>query len=272
MDAVRDRDLRRTLDVAAELAAVDTWPDLRDRALPAVADLLDGHSVVHHDMDFRGQTEISVYWPVGGFGLHQFEGYAEHLMQHPLVASLDRARPGGLRLSEVVSVSSWQRSGAYREVFGGLGIVDQVACVIGSRRGEVQAVSVLRDGPFGVREQTLLGLLQRHLGRAGSRAVRGGLQIQGLQTAPRAQWTHVGGETRPVAVAGLTARELQVLDIVAGGCTSSATARRLGISRRTVEKHVQNIHTKLGVSSSIEAVRTAGAGLATDQTVDDQGV
>lgn len=49
--------------------------------------------------------------------------------------------------------------------------------------------------------------------------------------------------------AGLTQREIQVLRLVASGCSNPEIADRLYISRRTAEHHVQRIYTKIGVST-----------------------
>jgi DNA-binding NarL/FixJ family response regulator len=53
--------------------------------------------------------------------------------------------------------------------------------------------------------------------------------------------------------AGLSAREVEVLGLVAEGCSNAQIARRLVISRRTAEHHVQHIYTKIGVSSRAAA-------------------
>jgi DNA-binding NarL/FixJ family response regulator len=55
----------------------------------------------------------------------------------------------------------------------------------------------------------------------------------------------------------LTAREREVLDLVAGGATNAVIAETLVISESTVKKHLDNIYAKLGVGS-----RTAAVGLA----------
>ncbi len=47
----------------------------------------------------------------------------------------------------------------------------------------------------------------------------------------------------------LTARELQVLQLLARGLTDAQIAERLVISPRTVSKHVSTIYGKIGVSS-----------------------
>jgi HD-GYP domain-containing protein (c-di-GMP phosphodiesterase class II) len=54
------------------------------------------------------------------------------------------------------------------------------------------------------------------------------------------------GDLRP---AGLTEREIEVVRLVAQGYSNPEVARRLVISRRTAEHHVQHIYAKLGVSS-----------------------
>jgi HD-GYP domain-containing protein (c-di-GMP phosphodiesterase class II) len=54
---------------------------------------------------------------------------------------------------------------------------------------------------------------------------------------------------RDLRPAGLSEREIEVLRLVADGCSNPDIAKRLFISRRTAEHHVQHIYTKIGVSS-----------------------
>ena len=58
-------------------------------------------------------------------------------------------------------------------------------------------------------------------------------------------------------VGGLTAREVQVLKLLATGKTNRAIASELFISERTVAAHVRNIFTKLGLSSRSAATAYA---------------
>ena len=48
---------------------------------------------------------------------------------------------------------------------------------------------------------------------------------------------------------GLSEREVEVLRLVAAGCSNPEIATRLVISRRTAEHHVQHIYAKVGVAS-----------------------
>jgi len=57
--------------------------------------------------------------------------------------------------------------------------------------------------------------------------------------------------------AGLTAREMEVLRLVAEGCANSEIARRLSRSPRTVDHHLAAILEKLGAATRTEAVAAA---------------
>jgi PAS domain S-box-containing protein len=55
----------------------------------------------------------------------------------------------------------------------------------------------------------------------------------------------------------LTRRELEVLRLMAGGANTRRLAERLHVSPSTIRNHAQNIFTKLGVHSRLEAVAYA---------------
>jgi DNA-binding NarL/FixJ family response regulator len=64
--------------------------------------------------------------------------------------------------------------------------------------------------------------------------------------------TRAGGVAEPALP--LTARECEILDLVAEGLTNSQVAERLVVSPLTVKKHLEHVYAKLGVST-----RTAAA-------------
>jgi DNA-binding NarL/FixJ family response regulator len=80
-------------------------------------------------------------------------------------------------------------------------------------------------------------------------ALRGGPRRRGgpIVTAER------GGP----AGTGLTRRQAQTLQMVSAGADSHEMAERLGISARTVQKHLQLCYWTLGVASRSEAASVA---------------
>jgi len=64
-------------------------------------------------------------------------------------------------------------------------------------------------------------------------------------------------KTLPTYPSGLTAREVEVLRLVAQGLTDAQVADKLVISRRTVNWYLTSIYSKLGVTSRSGATRFA---------------
>lgn len=66
--------------------------------------------------------------------------------------------------------------------------------------------------------------------------------------------------TRPKSVAPappveLTCKEAETLELVAGGHSNNAIARRLGVSPHTVKSHLYNLFRKIGAKNRVQAVR-----------------
>jgi LuxR family transcriptional regulator, maltose regulon positive regulatory protein len=92
----------------------------------------------------------------------------------------------------------------------------------------------------------------QELGAAGE-TERAAALLEGLRTR----------QTAPAKLAGtplgdLSARELEVLGLVAMGLTNHEIARRLVLSEHTVNRHVANILRKLGLPSRAAASSLAG--------------
>jgi DNA-binding NarL/FixJ family response regulator len=69
--------------------------------------------------------------------------------------------------------------------------------------------------------------------------------------------TRLLGQVREPAREPLSQRELEVLELVAGGATNREAARRLFISEATVKTHLLHLYAKLGVSDRAAAVAVA---------------
>jgi DNA-binding NarL/FixJ family response regulator len=115
----------------------------------------------------------------------------------------------------------------------------------------------------GARGYVLKGSGQDQIVRA-IEAVAAGDSIFGAEIA-RQVLDATAGRAKPAAHAfpDLSARERQILDLLAAGMPSAAIASKLGVTSKTVNNHLSSVFAKLGVSGRTEAAllaRRAGLG------------
>jgi DNA-binding CsgD family transcriptional regulator len=151
-------------------------------------------------------------------------------------------------------------------------IAAQVRGSVELARGEPQAaLRSLRDAwqvweeldaPYeGGRVRLLVGLACRALGDEDGAALefeaaRAAFDVLGA--APElARVNTLSRRAEPAETHGLSARELEVLRLLASGRTNRDIAAELVVSEHTVARHVQNIFAKLGVSSRAAATAFA---------------
>jgi DNA-binding NarL/FixJ family response regulator len=79
-------------------------------------------------------------------------------------------------------------------------------------------------------------------GRLDADAVAAVLAVVGHGRSGRRSWP-----------GGLSDREVEVLRLLAAGCSVPQIARRLVIAHKTADHHVQHIYTKLGISTRAAA-------------------
>tara|TARA_B100000700_G_C14262591_1_gene497767 strand:- start:140 stop:424 length:285 start_codon:yes stop_codon:yes gene_type:complete len=65
------------------------------------------------------------------------------------------------------------------------------------------------------------------------------------------------GELSNLAQMGLSAREMEIIELVADGLTNQEIAERLTISKRTVDNHVSNMFTKTGSKNRVALLNWA---------------
>jgi DNA-binding NarL/FixJ family response regulator len=130
-----------------------------------------------------------------------------------------------------------------------------VGPVVWAKRGRLSAglvFELIQAGAVGVltKEISSAGLVRALRGAVRGQAALGRetarLLIQGTQAS-----TVTSGKARRAT--RLSARELEVLELVADGRPNKAIAAHLGLSEFTVKRHVQNILRKIGARSRWEA-------------------
>ncbi len=65
------------------------------------------------------------------------------------------------------------------------------------------------------------------------------------------------GELSNSAENSLSAREMEIIDLVASGLTNQEIAEKLTISKRTVDNHVSNMFTKTGSKNRVALLNWA---------------
>ncbi|MFC6082792.1 response regulator transcription factor [Sphaerisporangium aureirubrum] len=157
-----------------------------------------------------------------------------NMERHPLIQhyvhTTDR-RP--LAVTDVTTMRSWRSSAVGSDIRSVTGFYDHLALPLLSPTGTMRAFALGRpDGSFTAQEREFVERLHPVLIALDSRA----RLARPTATAPR-----------------LTPREEQVLELVAAGLSRRLAARRLRVSIRTVDKHLETIYRKLGVNSHMQA-------------------
>jgi DNA-binding CsgD family transcriptional regulator len=127
-----------------------------------------------------------------------------------------------------------------------------------------EAVTLWRDLEFpyeSARTGVLIALACRALGDHDSAALEFDAALktfEKLGAGPDVERVKSLASPRPTDAAGvLTARETEVLGLLATGRTNRAIAQHLRISEKTVARHLSNIFIKIGVSTRSEATAYA---------------
>jgi DNA-binding CsgD family transcriptional regulator len=142
------------------------------------------------------------------------------------------------RISDFYSARQWHATGMYNDYLGPAGFEHELMLCLPGAPGRTVRLMFFR-GPgqdFSERDRALLALLRPHLLEA-----------------------YADAELRRRGIPALTTRQWDLLRLVAEGYTNSQIARRLGLCEATVRKHLENIYSRLRVSSRTAAVTRAFA-------------
>jgi DNA-binding CsgD family transcriptional regulator len=184
----------------------------------------------------------------GAISKREIEAFDRHFHSHPLVRAHGR-NPAAVthRISDLVAPADFRRTALFNDYYRPVGVEHAMAVPIHVRRNVLVSFVVNRSGrDFSDRDRACLESIRPHLGNL-YRLTR---EIEG----PRAAWGVPSAEPRSASGPPLTGREREVLHWLGGGKTDRDIAAILGISPRTVHKHLQRIYEKLGVETRTAAV------------------
>lgn len=237
------QDLRRAVDVVGRFVELEGPGDVPLLLFPLLRDLLPCDILSYNEFDLA--TWSSLRWSATAtepWDERVSEAFDAFAYQHPLIvhyAATGDGRP--VRFSDVIEARRLHALDLYQEFFRPLGVDHQMAIRVPYRAGVSAGIALNRRGrDFSDRERELLAVLRPPLARA---LVR----MRARRTTEAVPRPPDGDGHR------LTHRERDVLRLAALGRTNEAVGHLLGISPRTVAKHLEHAYRKLGVSCRTEA-------------------
>jgi DNA-binding CsgD family transcriptional regulator len=183
----------------------------------------------------------------GAIARRELETFNRYFSVNPLVREHGRnARAHTVRISDLVRDRDFRRSPLYDEYYREVGIDYVMALPVHVRGRElVSFVFNRQDRDFSDRDRARAEAIRPHLGVLYR-------MVQALDGA-RSAWG-VPSAWPPTPGHPLTGREREVLHWLGSGKTDKDIGDILGISPRTVHKHLQRIYEKLGVETRTAAV------------------
>jgi len=198
-----------------------------------------------------GAPPIVVADPADWLTRESLEIFDRFAGQNPLIAYFMRTGNGQpVRFSDLVSRRRLHALTLYDELYRPMGIEHQIAFVMPSPPGEVVGIALNRERhDFTVEEASMLDLL-----RAPLRACYERLVERERLTSLLSVYEGDGDIAVQATALGLSERQIEVMRGVIAGSSNAEVGMALGISRRTVEKHLQNIYLLLHVTSRTQAI------------------
>lgn len=237
------------LDLSYQLSSLPDRPAFLAAAAEELARAFDGEVVSWNDVLVAAHRFDSTVHPRTPETAAMMAALAPLAGVHPVVRSFmagGDAVPVPRRVSDVMSPAGFRRTRVYQDPFAAARLEHQLGIVLDVRPAQLlRGWAVVRSGrDFDDDQMALARLLQPLL-----------VALDRMHGAPAA------GRSDPAAAERyrLTARELEVLRLLATGCTARQIATGLRISERTVHRHLGNTYAKLGSRDRLGAVLTARA-------------
>lgn len=237
MEKLVHSDYRRLLDFIAALQEPVTVGEFGRRIVEAAAVLLPGATIAF-DQIREADGFYAIDHNVSLDGADQARMYArlkELYRQNPIYGYIQGGGSGPVvDIADLMPRAWFQRTDFYNDIFRPYDIEHQVNVLL-SRDGWINTLTINRDRLIDGRTKTLLSLASRHIGLAHRQAC--------VAEAAGVIRTH------------LTARETEVFRWLREGKRNAEIALILGCSRRTIDKHVENILRKTGAETRTAAIR-----------------
>jgi DNA-binding CsgD family transcriptional regulator len=221
--------LRRVLIVVDVMLAFTDENELLEHLLPALLRAIPADSVMWWGSD-RGRSSCHAE-PPSLVTPERMAAFEAHRDADPLIVHVRRGSGTALRRSDLQNDYEFQRLGTYQPIYSALGIRRQLAMSL--RPSAERRVSILfnrGDPDFTGHDVAVAEALRPRMERALRRFAPPNVRREAVSP-----------------------READVMDLLCRGLTDRQIATRLGISPRTVDKHLEHAYVKLGVRCRVQA-------------------
>jgi DNA-binding CsgD family transcriptional regulator len=243
--------LQKVLHAVTQAVELRELSEFRAGAVELVRGLVPCDSASYNEVK-PGAGAIVVAEPTDWLTAENTELFGRLAGQNPLISHYTRTGDGQpVRFSDFVSRSRLHRLALYDQLYRTMGIEYQIAFVLPSPPGEVIGIALNRQRhDFTSEDAASLDLLRVPLQACYQRL----LEREQL-TSRLAAYESASDVTVRMLALGLSDREVEVIQNIIDGASNAEVGMSLGISKRTVEKHLQNIYLQLDVTSRTQAVR-----------------
>jgi DNA-binding CsgD family transcriptional regulator len=229
--------LERSVQLVEQLGELTDPAAFASIVLPALAELVGCDVITYNEV---GLTPASVHyedWPRRALDAQTRQTFAHFAHQHPSIEHYRRTRDRRpVLISDFLTTGQFHRLDLYAEFFRLIPVEHQISLSLNEPGSVIVGIALNRTRKeFDEVDRAVLAILRRPLLAALTRV-------------------RLGDRGTSSSVDDLSARERDVLELVATGQTNAAIARALGVSPRTVAKHLEHIYQKLQVANRAAAV------------------
>lgn len=247
---------RPLLDLVGEVIGLLDIDELRQGLLHAVARAVPADWISLNDLSPEPQETVVLIEPPFPAAAHAL--YAEYAFENPLVARYQRTQDGrAYRFSDLGKPSELHATNLYRKFYEPLGLEHQIAFTLPGGQDRLLALALSRrSADFSDRERDLLNearpfLIQCYRNALEHSRLRAELEVRSHGRPLPLQDAALLAE---LSARDVTPRQIEVLAWLVTGQSDRAIATTLGVSRRTVHKHLQLSFAKLGVHKRADAI------------------
>jgi DNA-binding CsgD family transcriptional regulator len=236
----------RLLDLVADVQGLLDIDEFRNGLLDAMHRAVPSDWVSLNDVGPGDGNVVAIVRPE--IDMEWMKVFAPLIRQNPLVRRLDETRDGrAYRFSDVVTQEELRSLQIYTDFYAHIGVEYQMAFTLPHSHDRILGVALSRrHHDYSDAERDFVNRARPFLIQAYRNAVE-------FQRAKTEHGSDGAALLYSLRAKGLTTREAEVIRLVALGRSNRDAAAALGISERTIGKHLERAFKKLGVANRSSA-------------------